>query len=187
MNCPVCNAPEIEDDIAACPQCKSDLEIFRLLTDAGKQRQTHRRIIGVFALLFAVAAIGWAVSGSSSDEATGKNETPSELSPAASPGGETINATESEAVVASLKNENAQLKSEIGSLNEKVKTLNEKLSAKSSAENPGSVHVVKAGESLWKIAEKYFGDGEKYRKIAKDNGLSDPYLITEGLELKINK
>lgn len=30
-------------------------------------------------------------------------------------------------------------------------------------------HVVQAGESLWSIAEKYLGDGDRYREIAKPN------------------
>ncbi|SKF61556.1 LysM domain/BON superfamily protein [Mycobacteroides abscessus subsp. abscessus] len=37
-----------------------------------------------------------------------------------------------------------------------------------------AVHTVKAGDYLWKIAEQHYGDGAKFRDIAKANGI-DPY------------
>ena len=48
-------------------------------------------------------------------------------------------------------------------------------------------HVVKKGESLWKIAEQYYGDGNLYKKIFEANQdiLSDPNLIKVGQKLRI--
>jgi nucleoid-associated protein YgaU len=48
-------------------------------------------------------------------------------------------------------------------------------------------HVVKKGESLWKIAEQYYGDGSLYKKIFEANQdiLSDPNLIKVGQKLRI--
>jgi nucleoid-associated protein YgaU len=48
-------------------------------------------------------------------------------------------------------------------------------------------HEVKKGDTLWKIAEHYYGDGSLYMKIfeANRNILKDPNLIKVGQKLKI--
>lgn len=46
-------------------------------------------------------------------------------------------------------------------------------------------YTVVAGDTLWDIAVKYYGDGQKYRKIAAANNIENPDQIDIGLELKI--
>lgn len=48
-------------------------------------------------------------------------------------------------------------------------------------------HHVQPNESLYKIAEKYFGDGNQWRKIAKDNEgrVGDNGSVREGVMLRI--
>jgi nucleoid-associated protein YgaU len=48
-------------------------------------------------------------------------------------------------------------------------------------------HEVKKGETLWKIAEQYYGDGSLYKKIFEANQdiLSNPDLIKVGQKLRI--
>ena len=46
-------------------------------------------------------------------------------------------------------------------------------------------HEVKPGESLRRIAKKYFGDMEMYAKIMKDNNIKKPDQIHPGQKLKI--
>ena len=46
-------------------------------------------------------------------------------------------------------------------------------------------HVVKPGESLRRIAIKYYGDMKMYPKIMKDNNIKNPDHIYPGLKLKI--
>ena len=48
-------------------------------------------------------------------------------------------------------------------------------------------HEVKKGDTLWKIAETYYGDGSLYTKIFEANRdvLSDPNLIKVGQKLRI--
>jgi nucleoid-associated protein YgaU len=52
---------------------------------------------------------------------------------------------------------------------------------------PGKVYEVVAGDTLSKIAKKYYGDGNKYMKIfdANKDQLSDPNKIKVGQKLKI--
>ncbi len=48
-------------------------------------------------------------------------------------------------------------------------------------------HEVIKGDTLWKIAEKYYGDGKLYKKIfeANTNILKDPNKIKVGQKLRI--
>ena len=48
-------------------------------------------------------------------------------------------------------------------------------------------YTVKKGDTLWVIAKKYYGDGSKYSKIAKENNLVDPNKINIGQVLIIPK
>jgi nucleoid-associated protein YgaU len=52
---------------------------------------------------------------------------------------------------------------------------------------PGSVYVVKEGDSLWKIAATQLGDGNRYREIVKINSniLSSEDDIAIGMQLKM--
>lgn len=45
-------------------------------------------------------------------------------------------------------------------------------------------YTVKQGDSLWAIAKKFLGDGNKYREIQKANGLTST-TIKAGMVLKI--
>ena len=48
-------------------------------------------------------------------------------------------------------------------------------------------HEVKKGETLWKIAEQYYGDGNLYTKIFEANRdtIKNPNLIQIGQRLRI--
>lgn len=46
-------------------------------------------------------------------------------------------------------------------------------------------YVVLAGDTLWDIAERVYGDGAQYMRIAEANGLSNPDFITPGEHLVI--
>ena len=47
-------------------------------------------------------------------------------------------------------------------------------------------HVLKAGDTLWRLSQKYYGDGEKWTELAKANKISRPkYQLKVGKTLKI--
>ena len=50
---------------------------------------------------------------------------------------------------------------------------------------PGKTHTVARDDSLWNIAQKYYGDGNKYKLIMKANNISDPKALVVGQVLKI--
>lgn len=59
--------------------------------------------------------------------------------------------------------------------------------AQSRAPSPptGRTHVLAAGESLWSLAVRYFGDGNRWTDIARANGIRDPREAVPGLRLQI--
>lgn len=54
-----------------------------------------------------------------------------------------------------------------------------------STTNVTGKHTVAKGESLWKIAQNYYGDGYKWVEIAKANNLSNPDGLEIGQELTL--
>jgi len=49
------------------------------------------------------------------------------------------------------------------------------------------IYEVQKGDSLWKIAQKFYGDGNKWKKIFEDNKevIKDPDLIYPGQKIRI--
>ena len=60
------------------------------------------------------------------------------------------------------------------------------LSAPASAVDVQYYEIVK-GDSLWKVAEKFYGNGSEYTKIFEENKevIKDPDLIFEGQKIRI--
>lgn len=52
-------------------------------------------------------------------------------------------------------------------------------------ENLPGDYTIKAGDTLFTIAEKYYGDGYKYPEILKENNLDNENLISEGQVITI--
>lgn len=47
------------------------------------------------------------------------------------------------------------------------------------------VHVVKAGDTLWAIAVRFYGNGNKWKRVADANGIRDPRKLRIGTRLTI--
>ncbi|OBK36437.1 lectin [Mycobacterium sp. 1245111.1] len=50
---------------------------------------------------------------------------------------------------------------------------------------PARTYTVESGDTLWAIAEQFYGDGNKYQIIADASGISNPDLIQPGQVLTI--
>ncbi|WP_244438532.1 LysM peptidoglycan-binding domain-containing protein, partial [Mycolicibacterium septicum] len=46
-------------------------------------------------------------------------------------------------------------------------------------------YTVVSGDTLWAIAERFYGDGNKYQQIADASGVANPDLIHPGQVLTI--
>lgn len=53
--------------------------------------------------------------------------------------------------------------------------------------SPKEVVTIERGDSLWKIAKKYYGDGNLYIQIAKDNGLRRDARLEIGQRLLLKQ
>jgi hypothetical protein len=57
--------------------------------------------------------------------------------------------------------------------------------SKQAAPTPPRIHIVQRGDTLSKIAAKFYGDAGRYPEIAKANGIRNPNRIKPGQRLKI--
>ena len=82
-----------------------------------------------------------------------------------------------------------ELRNEVQVLTEKLKKAeSQKVVAEPSKPKPTPkeiIHVVKRGESLQRIAKKYYGNSDEYQRIMKDNNIKNANSITIGQKLKI--
>ena len=72
---------------------------------------------------------------------------------------------------------------------EAVDEVTEDAAAEPAAEEPAPpaarTYTVESGDTLWAIAERYYGDGSKYQAIADASGIPNPDLIQPGQVLTI--
>ena len=75
-----------------------------------------------------------------------------------------------------------------GNLNGVERVNDENLEAPAS-EEATEFYTIKSGDSLWKIAQEFYGDGNKYQKIFEANKevIKNPDLIYPGQTLRIPK
>jgi LysM repeat protein len=61
----------------------------------------------------------------------------------------------------------------------------EEAASEAAPEPAARTYTVVSGDTLWDIAERFYGDGSKYQVIADASGISNPDLIQPGQELTI--
>ncbi len=162
-NCPICNKaglPDYTKSEVVCPQCNSDLKAFLILDSISAPEKV---IFGTYALLglalLTVLFLGLFVKSN-----IDKNK---------------ILATN---IV--LNDSISILTSEKLAL-EKPKEEHHKIESKEATIK----YVVKKGDYPYKIAQFFYGHGNKYKQIENDNDLKQPYTLKVGkiLIIKISQ
>lgn len=158
-NCPICDASGLNDYTkieVVCHQCNSNLQAFLLLNSISSSKKGRFGPYAIIGLsLFAILFLGLYIKSNSD-----KNEI---------------------------------LTSNIV-LNDSISNLKSEIEAK---ENPKEIpqiiktkvvsvkYVVKKGDYLYKIAQFFYGDGNKYKQLEADNNLEQPYTLKVGKILLI--
>ena len=168
MECPVCNTQQVSDDLKSCPQCQSDLEALHLV-DKIERTSRSRLTLGIIASsLFVIVIAAWLIT-------TGFSNSKINNKPA-------ITDTQAAALRADLE----KLKQLNQSLSEENRHLNNQLiNQQAEKENRKKVYVVQAGETLFTISRKVYGNGYKYMDLAKVNNISNPEQLMTGQKLII--
>ena len=170
MNCPICQQAEISENIKTCPKCSSDLSYLNEIKQVSR-RIKNRNIffISVFLILIILVFFTFFTFCNFSNSENKDNKK-----------------------IEQLKNENEVLQNTIKELNTQLKDLNkmdvkEDSLIKETTDSEVVEYIVQKDENLWIIAQKFYGDGHQFRKIALDNNLKRPYQIFIGTKLIIKK
>lgn len=185
MECPVCKTITSDPDQKKCPECASDLEIFQLLDTVEKQARKKKKTIATLVVLLILVIAGAAASYyfffdlhslKSQADAITISRQKTEI--------QHLN-EEKQLLAASI----IELRNEVQNLTGKLETLEKEQvqSEKKESKPPFReiYHVVKPGESLQRIAKKYYGNADEYVRIMKDNNLKNANSIRISQRLKI--
>ena len=167
MKCPVCNKAGIPPETTTCPDCGSDIEAIVFITRLDENLRRVKKNLTVASVVIALVVIALIIR-----TYTLYNDR-----------------TEGRVQIEKFKKENNALQLKVDSLSALIKSAGVRQSDKQmpvvTENGKTETHIVKPGDSLWKLAQRYLGDGNKYSKIASDNNLEKPYVLREGQELKI--
>jgi len=204
IECPVCKASGIKKGSPRCPRCNSDLEVFGQIDnlEEGSSGSTAALMIAYFLVVVCVVAFLLFYFFVFKDAKAAADVNKSQIKQLTTQ-------------IDGLKTENEQylqqiidLRTKIGSGNEtavpgtkskpeanvqQVNTPVKQVPLVQPKKKPDQPNVqsgvvyyeVLPGESLRRIAKKYFGDMEMYTKIMKDNNIKTPDQIYPGQKLKI--
>jgi hypothetical protein len=158
-NCPICNKaglPDYKKSEVVCPQCNSDLKALLLLDSISA---TEKGRFGIYTLigfsLLAILFLGLFIK---------------------------------------TNNDKKEILATNIILNDSISTLtSEKLALEKPKEELPKIeskeatvkYVVKRGDYPYKIAQFFYGDGNRYKQIEADNELKQPYTLKVGQILLI--
>ena len=203
IECPVCKASGIKKGSPRCPRCNSDLEVFGQIDnlEEGTSGSTAALMIAYFLVVVCVVAFLLFYFFVFKDVKASSDVNKSQIKQLTTQ-------------IDGLKTENEQYLQQIIDLRTKLGSGNESAvlvtKAKKEADVQPTITPVKRtpvsqpkkqnqpnvqsgviyyevlpGESLRRIAKKYFGDMDYYTKIMKDNNIKTPDQIYPGQKLKI--
>jgi LysM repeat protein len=159
-NCPICNKaglPDYTKSNVVCPQCNSNLKAFSLLNTISKPQnsKTGKYLILSISIL-SITLLGLFLKSNSDKK--------------------------------DLYTKNVILNNQIA----KIQSAQIAERKEESATNPISAkqditvkYIVKKGDYPYKIAQFFYNDGNKYKRIEADNNLVQPYTLSVGQVLNI--
>lgn len=169
IQCPICGKNGIPDYHAqdtVCPCCGSDLSVYRIVdglkdsivsVPAGRPRRIES-ISYSLAAVFAVIAIVACIAIARSHSTIAQNE----------------------ARIAALETDNVILSKQNQELAASVSTLEA-----NQTQSKGFAYTVRSGDSFWKISQKVYGTGMRYKELAEKNGLSTNHQLHVGDQLMV--
>ena len=185
MKCPVCQTTGLTREINECPNCQADLQAYSLLWALKKKRKYGIGLLislFVLALLFCLAWLFVPIEGNDFKSDENRKQSENEIQ---------VFTAENELLMKSLNDSEAIIKHQdsiIAHLEGELAQMKKSASAEvATSKELFQSHIVKKGETLFEIAEVFYGDGFDYKRIAKDNSLSNPDIILTGQSLKVYK
>ncbi len=176
MECPVCAHAPLDAGAETCPNCNSDLTTFHLLGKVRRQRNSLRNwrmaliaIILIFFMSFAMSIIS---HDNAKDAHAAAVEENSNLAESSSSKITDLNKALvlKDSLIADLQLQIEEFKSS---------TVDIEVFMDDDGDTH-TVHIVKPGETLWEISEKYHGHGWAHNDIADHNEVIDPHVINVG-------
>lgn len=153
IKCPVCGKvgiPDYHNEDTVCPQCGSDLSIFRVIDQIPQPVEKKKNVwvpIAVAAILVAAVCGGILL-----------------FRPA-------------KVVQIETQNEQiAMLQDSIGRLNAKLEVAAQVPTTQSNEFK----YVVRKGDSFWSISKRFYHTGTRYEEVAAANGLDSKSKLTVG-------
>ena len=156
IKCPVCGKvgiPDYHAEDTVCPQCGSDLSIFRVI-DQIPQGDVKKR--NVWMPIAAVAILTTAVLG-----------------------GIMLFQDNNVPVVEDRSSEIACLQDSIKTLNAQIENTKTTTPDKS-IQSEGFKYVVRKGDSFWSISKRFYHTGTRYEEVAAANGLDSNSKLNVG-------
>ena len=185
MKCPVCQTTGLAREINECPNCHADLQAYSLLWSLKKKRKYGLGLLIAFfvlALLFCLAWLFVPIEGNDFKNDVNREKLENKIQ---------VFAAENDQLMKSLHDSEAIIKHQdsiISYLEGELSQMKKSVSAGiATSQELYQVHIVKKGETLFEIAEVFYSDGFGYKRIAKDNSLSNPDIILTEQSLKIYK
>lgn len=156
IKCPVCSKvgiPDYHAEDTVCPQCGSDLSIFRVI-DQIPQAEVKKR--NVWMPIAAVAILTTAVLG-----------------------GIMLFQDSKVPVVEDRSSEIACLQDSIKTLRAQIETTTAS-TPDTPSQSGGFKYVVKKGDSFWSISKRFYHTGTRYEEVAATNGLDSNSKLNVG-------
>lgn len=153
IKCPVCGKvgiPDYHNEDTVCPQCGSDLSIFRVIDQIPQPVEKKKNVwMPIAAAAILVAAVC---------------------------GGILLFRPAKVVQIGTHNEQIAMLQDSIGRLNEKLEVAAQVPTTQSNEFK----YVVRKGDSFWSISKRFYHTGTRYEEVAAANGLDSKSKLTVG-------